>query len=224
MLSRIDSLKTSARQLYSRLSVLKRIGIIIAVGVIVFVFIGTIGVKQVPPQVEPGGFKPYRPERRGKAKGISIDKLITPKEVESPEPPGAGLEASILEEIKTLRGEIEELRSSVANIRETAETFTREKVASAISEIHEEVKRISLDLKTLKEKPKRDEQALRVRAPIDLIAIVSSGGLNYAILRTEAGHKRVTEGDRIGPWMVEEIRQKKVRLSTSSRKRILTIK
>jgi hypothetical protein len=224
MLSRIDSLIASAKQLYSRLSVPQRIGIIIAVGVIAFVFFGTIGVKQSPPKTELSGFRPYRPEWRMASRGNTVDPTLAPKEGEFPEPPGPGVEVSILEEIKSLRGEIQELRSSVTNMWESAETFAKEKVTSVISEVHEEVTQISLDLKTLKKKLKRDEQALKEQAPVDLIAIVSSGGLNYAILRTEAGHKRVTEGDRIGPWMVEEISRKKVRLSTSSKKRVLTIR
>ncbi|MFQ5538840.1 MAG: hypothetical protein ACE5FB_00440 [Candidatus Binatia bacterium] len=223
MLSRIDSLIASAKELYSRLSVPQRIGIIIAVGVIAFVFFGTMGVKQSPPKTELSGFKPYRPEWRMASRGNTVDPILAPKEGEIPEHPGPAVEVSILEEIKSLRGEIEELRSSVTNMWESAGASASEKVTLAISEVHEEVTQISLDLKTLKKKLKRDEQALKEQAPVDLIAIVSSGGLNYAILRTEAGHKRVTKGDRIGPWMVEEIRRKAVRLSTSSKKRILTI-
>jgi len=224
MLSRIDSLIASAKQLYSRLSVPQRIGIIIVVGVIAFVFFGTIGVKQSPPKTELSGFRPYRPEWRMASRGNTVDPILAPKEGEFPEPPGPAVEVSILEEIKSLRGEIEELRSSVTNMWESAETFAKEKVTSTISEVHEEVTQISLDLKTLKKKLKRDEQALKEQAPVDLIAIVSSGGLHYAILRTDAGHKRVTRGDRIGPWKVDAIGEKEVHLEGRGQKKILRLK
>lgn len=224
MLSRIDSLIASAKQLYSRLSVPQRIGIIIAVGVIAFVFFGTMGVKQSPPKTELSGFKPYRPEWRMASRGNTVDPILAPKEGEIPEHPGPAVEVSILEEIKSLRGEIEELRSSVTNMWESAGASASEKVTLAISEVHEEVTQISLDLKTLKKKLKRDEQALKEQAPVDLIAIVSSRGLNYAIVRTDARHKRVTKGDRVGPWMVDAIGEKEVHLEGGGQKRILRLK
>lgn len=134
------------------------------------------------------------------------------------------MEVSILEEVRSLKGQIEDLRSTVVTMSESAEKSANDKVLSAISQVREDLQGVSSDLKAVKKKLKRDEQALKEQSPIELIAIVSAGGFNYAILRTEARDRRVTEGDRVGPWMVEEIGSKKIRLSTSSQKRILTIK
>ena len=224
MLSRIGSLTASARQLYSRLSRLRRIGIFILVGVLVFVFVMTMGVKQSPPRMELSGFEPYRPELRGTAKRDSLDRAIAPKEGEFPAPPSPGAETTILEEIKSLRAEIEGMRFSLSNMSENAKTSTNDRMMSAISEVQKEVKQISLDLKSLKEKLKKDEQALKEQAPVDLLAIVSSGGLAYAILRTEAGDKRVTTGDKIGPWMIDAIGEREVHLEGRRQKRILRLK
>lgn len=131
---------------------------------------------------------------------------------------------TILEELKALKAQVEDLRSSIVNRLESEEAGNREKVTAGISELQEGVKQISVELRAVKEKLKQDEQALREQAPIELIAIISAGGINYAVLRTDAGDKRVTEGDRVGPWMVEEIKGREVRLSTSSQKRILSVK
>ncbi len=221
---RIDGLMASVKALYSRLSLWQRIGIAVVVGVLVFVFLGSIGVKQSPPPTELSGFKPYRPERAVVARGEITGLGGQTKEGEFPRPPGPGVEVSILEEIKSLKGQIEELRSTVVNRYESAEESANDKVLSAISQVREDLQAVSSDVKAVREKLKRDEQALKEQSPIELLAIVSAGGFNYAILRTEAGDRRVTEGDRVGPWMVEEIGSKEVRLSTSSQKRILTIK
>ena len=79
-------------------------------------------------------------------------------------------------------------------------------------------------LRDIDKKLKRDEQALREQSPIELLAIVSAGGFKYAMLRTEAGDKRVTEGDRVGPWMIVRIEEQEVTLEGSSQSRILRLK
>lgn len=68
---RIDGLMVSVKALYSRLSLWQRILIVIAIGVLGFVFLGTIGIKRSPPPTELTGFKPYRPERPVVARGES---------------------------------------------------------------------------------------------------------------------------------------------------------
>ncbi len=122
MSPRIDGLIVSAKALYSRLSGWQRIGIVIALGVLVFVFLGTIGVKQSPPRTKLSGFKPYRPERPVLVKRNIAGLGGGTKEGEFPRPPGPGVEVSILEEIKSLKSQLEELRSLVVNSSESAGT------------------------------------------------------------------------------------------------------
>ena len=199
-------------------------GAVVLVGALVVVFLGTVGVKSGPGTIQLSEFKPYRPERHSAGGAGTRGQGTLANEGAFPRPPGPGVEATILEEMKSLKVGIEELRSSVMAIAEEKRGSKGDKLESEVSEIHAEVKRVSSDLKALREKVRRDEQALKEQAPIDLIAILSAGGFNYAILRTEAGEKRVTEGDRVGPWMVEEIGVNEVRLSTPSQKRILGLK
>ncbi|MFQ5869649.1 MAG: hypothetical protein ACE5JC_07080 [Candidatus Zixiibacteriota bacterium] len=225
MSPRIDGLIVSATALYSRLSGWQRIGIVIALGVLVFVFLGTIGVKQSPPRAKLSGFKPYRPERPVLVKrniaGLGGE---TKKDREYPRPPGPGVEVSILEEIKSVKSQLEELRSLVVNSSESAGSSVGDTVTSAISEVHSEVRLVLSKLKNIDEKLKRDEQALKEQSPIELLAIISAGGFKYAMLRTEAGDKRVTEGDRVGPWMVVRIEEQEVSLEGSNQSRILRLK
>ncbi len=222
---RIDDLIVSAKALYSRLSGWQWIGIVIALGVLVFVFLGTIGVKQSPPRTKLSGFKPYRPERPVLVKrniaGLGGE---TKKEGEFPRPPGPGVEVSILEEIKSVKSQLEELRSLVVNSSESAGSSVGDTVTPAISEVHSEMRLVLSKLRDIDKKLKRDEQALKEQSPIELLAIVSAGGFNYAMLRTEAGDKRVTEGDRVGPWMVVRIERQEVSLEGSNQSRILRLK
>lgn len=224
MSPRIDGLIVSAKALYSRLSGWQRIGIVIALGVLVFVFLGTIGVKQSPPRTKLSGFKPYRPERPVLVKRNIAGLGGETKEGEFPRPPGPGVEVSILEEIKSLKSQLEELRSLVVNSSESAGSSVGDTVTSAISEVHSEVRLVLSKLREIDEKLKRDEQALKEQSPIELLAIVSAGGFKYAMLRTEAGDKRVTEGDRVGPWMIVRIEGREVSLEGSSQSRILRLK
>ena len=197
---------------------------VVVVGALIVVFLGTVGVKSGPGTMKLSEFKPYRPERPLAGGAGTLRQTTLTNEGAFPRPPGPGVEAAILEEMKSLKVGIEELRSSVMAIAEEKRESRSDKLESEVSEIHAEVKKVSSHLKALREKVKRDEQSLKEQAPIELLAIVSAGGFNYAILRTEAGEKRVTEGDRVGPWMVEEIGARKVRLSTSSQKRILALR
>ena len=202
MFPRIDGLIVSAKGLYLRLSGWQRIGIVIALGVLVFVFPGTIGVQQSPPRTKLSGFKPYRPERSVLVKRNIAGLGGETKEGEFPRPPGPGVEVSILEEIKSVKSQLEELRSLVVNSSESAGSSVGDTVTSAISEVHSEVRLVLSKLKDIDKKLKRDELALKEQSPIELLAIISAGGFKYAMLRTEAGDKRVAEGDRVGPWMV----------------------
>ena len=216
---KIDALVESATALYSRLSLWQRMGIVVAVGVLVFVFLGTIDVEQSPPRTEFSGFKPYRPER-AEITGLGGQT----KEGEFPRPPGLGVEVSILEEIKSLKGQIEELRSTVVNMSESAEKSASDKVLSAISQVREDLQLASSELKAIRERMQRDEQLPKEQSPIELLATVSASGFKYAMLRTEAGDKRVREGDRVGPWMVVRIEEQQVTLEGSSQSRILKLK
>lgn len=224
MSPRIDDLIVSAKALYSRLSGWQRIGIVIALGVLVFVFLGTIGVKQSPPRTKLSGFKPYRPERPVLVKRNIAGLGGKTKDGEFPRPPGPGVEVSNLEEIKSVKSQLEELRSLVVNSSESAGSSVGDTVTSAISEVHSEMRLVLSKLRDIDEKLKRDEQALKEQSPIELLAIISAGGFKYAMLRTEAGDKRVTEGDRVGPWMVVRIEEQEVSLEGSSQSRILRLK
>lgn len=219
-----ESVTAWLKRVYSRLTPWQRMGVVVVVGALIVVFLGTVGVKSGPGTMQLSEFKPYRPERPAAGGGGTLGQGTLANEGAFPRPPGPGVEAGILEEMKSLKVGIEELRSSVMAIAEEKRESRGDRLESEVSEIHAEVKKVSSDLKALREKVKRDEQALKEQAPIDLIAILSAGGFNYAILRTEAGEKRVTEGDRVGPWMVEEIGGREVRLSNSNQKRILAVK
>ncbi len=224
MSPRTESLITSFKGFYSCLTPWQRMGAVVLVGALIVVFLGTVGVKSGPGTMQLSEFKPYRPERPLTGGAGTLGQMTLASQGAFPRPPGPGVEATILEEMKSLKAGIEELRSSVMAIAEEKRESKGDKLESKLSEIHAEVKRVSSDLKALREKVKKDEQSLKEQAPIELLAIVSAGGFNYAILRTEAGEKRVTEGDRVGPWMVEKIGAREVRLSTSSQKRILAVK
>ncbi len=224
MSPRIDGLIVSAKALYSRLSGWQRIAIVIALGVLVFVFLGTIGVKQSPPRTKLSGFKPYRPERPVLVKRNIAGLGGETKEGEFPRPPGPGVEVSILEEIKSVKSQLEELRSLVVNSSESAGSSVGDTVTSAISEVHSEVRLVLSKLREIDKKLKRDEQAFKEQSPIELLAIVLAGGFKYAMLRTEAGDKRVTEGDRVGPWMVVRIERQEVSIEGSTQSRILRLK
>ncbi len=221
---RIDAFVESAKALYSRLFLWQRIGIAVAVGVFVFVFLGTIGHKESPPRTGFSGFKPYRPERAVVARGTIAGPGGEAKEGEFPRPPGPGVEVSILEEIKSLKGQIEELRSTVVNMSESAEESADDRVLSAISQVREDLQLASSELMAIRERMQRDEQLPKEQSPIELLATVSASGFKYAMLRTEAGDKSVTEGDRVGPWMVVRIEEQQVTLEGSSQSRILKLK
>lgn len=223
MLPKTENLIAWFKGFYSRLTPWQRMGVVVVVGALIVVFLGTVGVKSGPGTMQLSDFKPYRPERPAAGGVGTLGQAPLAKEGAFPRPPGPGVEATILDEMKSLRAALEDLRSSVLAQAESA-PGPDDEVKSALSALHAEVKTISSELKALREKAKKDEQSLKEQAPIDLIAILAAGGFNYAILRTEAGEKRVTEGDKVGPWMVEEISGKEVRLSTSTQKRILTVK
>ena len=219
----IDALVESAKALYSRLFLWQRIGIAVVVGVFVFVFLGTIGHKESPPRTELSGFKPYRPERALVAKGKIAGLGGQTKKGEFPRPPGPGVEVSILEEIRSLKGQIEELRSTVMNMSESAEEPPNDKVLAAISGVRDGLQTVSSELTAIRERMQRDEQLPKEQSPIELLATVSASGFKYAMLRTEAGDKRVTEGDRVGPWMVVRIEGQEVSLESSHERRILRV-
>lgn len=222
MSPRIESLIAWFKGFYSRLTPWQRMGVVVVLGALIVVFLGTVGVKSGPGTMQLSEFKPYRPERPALGKETPLDKESLTNQGAFPRPLGPGVETTILDEMKSLRAGLEDLRSSVLAQAESA-PGPDDEIKSALSALHSEVKTILSELKALREKAKKDAQSLKEQAPIELVAIVSAGGFNYAILRTEAGEKRVTEGDRVGPWMVEEIKGREVRLSTSSQKRILTV-
>jgi len=224
MSPRIESVIAWFKGIYSLLTPWQRMGAAVVVGALIVVFLGTVGVKSGPGTMQLSEFKPYRPERPAAGGVATLGQATLANEGAFPRPPGPVMEATILEEMKSLKAGLEDLRSSVLAQSENASGAANDEVTSALSALHAEVKTISSELKALKEKAKKDEQALKEQAPIELLAIVSAGGFNYAILRTEAGEKRVTEGDSVGPWMVEEIGAREVRLSTPSQKRILALR
>ncbi|MBI4525936.1 MAG: hypothetical protein HY695_19235 [Deltaproteobacteria bacterium] len=181
------------------------------------------GIRENPLKPELPQFKPYRPERRPVTPGERTPKVDVLSEGNFPRPPGPAVEVSLLEELKSLKGEIDKFRTSILE-RFDGENNEADEVLSSISELRNDVRSVSAQLDAVTEKLKKDEQALKEQSPIDLLGIVSAGGFRYALLRTDAGEKRVSEGDKVGPWMVEEIGTKEVRLSTPTHKRILALR
>lgn len=219
---------TAAAGYWKNLPPFWKAGVIAAGLLALFLFAGLYGSGNKEAQVSTVELKPYRPagaeakeSRSGVAGKTEGNEKLAAFSGDFPRPPGPEVEPAVVEEIKGLKKELSGLKESVASLSDKIERG--EKVETIREELGSNLKELSSELREISRKMKREERDLKEQAPITLVAIVSSGGINYAVLLSEAGEKRVTEGDKIGPWLVEEIGLRKITLSAGRQKRTLEL-